>query len=230
MLAGTRHIASLIRFLAVAVLAAACGEGTGQSQEAPPQTPPGEEQVVDLRELGHDQGDPETAAMGVVEFSDFGCIHCAGFHAETYPALYEEFVHTGDVLWKYVPITIGGFPNGDLAGIAGECGGRLGEFALMRDHLYDHRDEWLGSGRGMDLFVEYAEELGFDGDEFRTCMEGDEARAQIEANDRTARQIGVRGTPTFVVQGQAVQGAPPLEPFSEALREMVEAIREAEQG
>lgn len=215
----------LVSLVNLAAIVTGCGEENRQEQELPLGV--GEE-VLDFSDFGFIEGVPETAVMDVIEFSDFGCIYCARFHEATYPSLYENFVVSGDVLWRYVPLTIGRFPNGDLAGIAAECAGRFGEFPSMRDRIYTNRDEWIDSNRGVDLFVEYAEAEGLDGTKFQACMEGDEARARIEKNNRTAQELGVRATPTFVVQGQAVQGAPPLDFFSERLRESVNTFREAE--
>jgi protein-disulfide isomerase len=213
-------------FLALAV---GCGNDGGQveaSAQATP-TPPSEPEFVDLSALGFNEGNEETAAFGVVEFSDFGCIHCATFHAESYPSLHEEFIASGDVLWKYVPISIAGFPNAELAGIAGECAGEVGSFAAMRDHLFQQREEWLGAAEGEPLFVEYARAVGLDPSTFGACLTGPDARSRMDRNNTMARQIGVAATPTFIVAGTSVQGAPPLANFQAALREMIAEARSA---
>jgi protein-disulfide isomerase len=180
---------------------------------------------VDLASLGYNEGSAETALFGVVEFADFGCIHCYDFHRASYPALHQEFVASGDVLWKYIPITIGGFPNGRLAGLSGVCGGMLGSFPAMRDKLFEMREEWLGTDRGQALFVEYARALGLDGDAFAACLAGEEAARTLDANDQMARTIGVTGTPTFIVRGIPVRGAPPLAELQTALRQLATEVR-----
>jgi protein-disulfide isomerase len=180
---------------------------------------------VDLASLGYNEGNEETALFGVVEFADFGCVHCYEFHQGSFPALLEEFIASGDVLWKYVPITIGGFPNGRLAGISGVCGGMLGQFDAMRDQLFAAREEWLGTDRGEAIFIEYARAVGLDGDAFTTCLAGEQAAQILDTNDQMARTIGVTGTPTFIVRGIPVRGAPPLSEFQTALRQLVGEIR-----
>ena len=211
-----------------------CGGESGQAQSADApatQTPPPEsEDVFDLRELGVDEGSVMTSAVGVVDFSDFGCIYCANFHNGDYPALFEEFVAPGDVLWKYVPITIGGFPNGDLAGLTGICADEIGRnqaFAQMRDHLFVNREEWLTTAPSdaRDVFISYAETLGLDGEAFVTCLDGDAAAARLERNNQMAVQVGVTATPTFIVQGSPVRGAPALADFQNALRSLIAQSR-----
>jgi len=224
------HPTPLRRLAALAlipVLAAGCGGDANETASAEAQVPPGaqEPQLVDLAGLGFDEGNEETAALGVVEFSDFGCVFCAGFHDESYPVLYDEFVDAGDVLWKYIPVTIAGFPNGEMAGLSGICAAELGDFGTMRDFLFERREEWMSSPGGEALFVGYAQQVGLDSDGFRSCLNGPDARATLERNNEMATRIGVTGTPTFIVAGVPVRGAPPLEPFQETLRELVNQSR-----
>lgn len=221
-----------------------CGGGNGEAQSSDPpvtdspqaqQTPDPSQDVYDLRELGIDEGSVMTSAIGVVDFSDFGCIFCANFHTTDYPVLYEEFVASGDILWKYIPISIGGFPNGDLAGRTGICADELGStegFTRMRDHLFENREEWLTAvpSEVAGLFTSYAETLGLDRDAFVVCLEGETAAARLERNNQMARQVGVSATPTFIVQGTPVRGAPPLEDFQEVLRMIVAESRGMQEG
>jgi protein-disulfide isomerase len=221
-----------------------CGGGDGEAQSSDPpvadspqaqQTPDPSQEVFDLRELGIDEGSVMTSAIGIVDFSDFGCIFCANFHTTDYPVLYEEFVASGDVLWKYVPISIGGFPNGDLAGVTGICADELGStqsFARMRDHLFENREEWLTAvpSEVAELFISYSEAVGLDRDAFAACLEGETAAARLQRNNAMARQVGVSATPTFIVQGSPVRGAPPLEDFQEVLRMIVAESRAVLEG
>lgn len=214
-----------------------CGGESGQAQSAdlpassPARSgPAGSQEVFDLRGIGIDEGSVMTSAIGVVDFSDFGCIYCANFHNADYPSLHEEFVTTGDILWKYVPISIGGFPNGELAGMTGICADELerGEgFARMRDHLFVQREAWLTTppSEAKALFVSYADELGFDVEAFAACLDGEAARGRLERNNDIARQVGVTATPTFIIQGTPVRGAPPLADFRNALRRLLAQAR-----
>ena len=218
-------------------LIAGCGgeSGEAQSSELPASSPaqPGtaeSQDVYDLRQIGINEGSVMTAAIGVVDFSDFGCIFCANFHSADYPTLHEEFVIPGEILWKYVPISIGGFPNGDLAGLTGICADELGRtegFARMRDHLFVQREEWLTSppSEARDVFISYADQLALDVEAFTACLDGEAASARLARNNDIARQVGVTATPTFIVQGSPVRGAPPLADFQNVLRRLVAQSR-----
>jgi protein-disulfide isomerase len=222
-------------FTLVTLATAGCGGAGGEAapapdapdEEASTQSPaPPASQDVDLGRLGFNEGDMDRAAVRVVEFSDFGCIFCARFHMDDYPELHDEFIVSGDVVWKYVPITIGGFPNGEEAAIAGECAGAQDRFAPMRDLLFQRRDEWMAETEGVaELFRRYASDTGLDLEAWDACLAGDEAVERLAESNRVAVTIGVRGTPTFLVQGVPVQGAPPLESFQSALRDMIAEAR-----
>jgi len=222
------------RSLAVAMvllLLTACGGesqapgGGGSGPEATASSEPEEPQLIDLSVLGFNEGSEATAVIGLIEFADFGCIYCAEFHRNAYGALQAEFVDSGDILWKYVPITIGGFPNGELAGLAGECAGELSMLDPMREILFERQVEWMGSNQGTELFVQYAMEAGLNAEAFRSCLTGDAVRRRLEANNRMAREVGVTGTPSFIVNGALVRGAPPLDAFQDALRRLVAEAR-----
>ena len=75
------------------------------------------------------------------------------------------------------------------------------------------------------MFVSYAEELGFDPDAFTACLDGEAASARLTRNNNIAHQVGVTATPTFIVQGSPVRGAPPLADFQNVLRRLVAESR-----
>lgn len=198
--------------------AAAGGDGEGgEAARADGQ------ESVDVSGMGFDEGDAGTAVLQVIEFSDFGCGFCRQFHEETYPALHEEFIQSGEVLWKYVPFVIGRFPNGTEAALAAECAGEQGRFPAMRDILFREQGEWTQAGNVELLFAGYGREAGVSADAFATCLSEQRPAGRIERANEAARQLGVRGTPTFFVSGQPVQGAVPLDLFQEVLRAEVAA-------
>jgi len=224
----------LVSSLVLAAFAlAGCGETGGEAAPAPAASvseAPGA-QDIDLSRLGFNEGDEENAVVRIVEFSDFGCVFCARFHMNDYEVLHQEFIAGGDVLWKYVPITIGGFPNGEAAAISGECAGAQNRFAPMRDLLYETREEWMAETGDLDgLFRSYAQQAGLDVDAFDACVQGDAAEARLAEANQLAVSLGVRGTPTFIVEGFPVQGAPPLDSFQDALRELIAETRAAAPG
>lgn len=215
---------------------AAAGQDMASPQDAAATDQAADQQdVFDLRDMGMDEGSVMTAVLAVADFSDFGCIHCANFHVDDYPAIYDEFIQGGDVLWKYIPITLGGFPNGDLAALTGICATDLGPvetFPEIRHTLFTRRDEWLTAtpSEARKLFVSFASDLGIDTSAFEACIDSDSTKERLDHNNDTARKIGVTATPTFIVAGNPVVGAPPLSEFQRVLRQLIEQAQQIQQG
>ena len=177
--------------------------------------PPG---TIDLALLGHDSGAPE-APVKIVEFSDFGCGYCRKFHLESYPVLEEEYIRTGKVEWKYVPMILGIFgQNAEIAAEAAECAMAQNRFEGVRDVLFERQSEWKQAQNPSAVFRGFMEEEGLDVVRWEQCMVERERRERVETGTQLAQQAGVRGTPTFFILGYApIPGAIPLELFKQVL-------------
>lgn len=206
-------------------------EGPATSTEGTPRSLPGPRQQMDLAVLGFNEG-TAGAPVRVVEFSDFGCGYCRRFHEEIYPVLVEEYMETGKVEWKYVPMVIGMFPNALEAARAGECAGEQDRFPVMRDLLFARQQEWKQSDDPEPLLEGYAREVGLEMERFNNCVAQGWRDERIQAGTAFSRELGVRGTPTFFVVGYApIQGAIPLELFRQVLDTVhVEATSRAATG
>jgi len=181
-------------------------------------------QGMDLTGVGHDRGSV-TAPVVVVEFSDFGCPYCGAFARETYPALDQEFVQTGQVFFKYVPFVIGMFPHGDLAARASECAADQHDFWPMYEQLYAVQTDWKRSGDPASLFRQYAASAKLDGARFATCYAGAEVGQRVALSNAFASRLRIRATPTFFVDGRMLEGALPLQQFRQLLSGMVQTGR-----
>ncbi|HZD04764.1 MAG TPA: thioredoxin domain-containing protein [Longimicrobiales bacterium] len=173
---------------------------------------------IPIGELGYTAGD-SAAPVRVVEFSDFGCGYCRQFHTETFPTLEEEYIATGKVQWKYVPMVLGMFgPNAEVAARAGECALEQGRFPAMRDRLFQEQPRWKRASDPMPVLADLAEDAGLEVERWRTCVEEDRRHDRIAAGTASAFRAGVRGTPTFFVVGFApIPGALPLDVFRQVL-------------
>lgn len=173
-------------------------------------------QDIDLTGVGHDRGQPDSPVR-VVEFGDFGCHACALFAHETLPVVQEEFIATGKVFWKYVPVMLGIFPNDEEAARAAECAAEQDAFWEMHDHLFAEQESWTSERDADELFAAYAAELELDGPAFQRCYDENQVAERIERANDVAGQLGVRATPTFVINGERIQGALPPADFREIL-------------
>ncbi|BFO19958.1 DsbA family protein [Streptomyces sp. KM77-8] len=83
--------------------------------------------------------------------------------------------------------------------------------------------------RGESFLVEVARELGLDAEEFDTALIDGRHILIVDADQAEGKAIGVTGTPTYVIDGERLDGGK----SQEGLRERVEEIADrllAEQG
>lgn len=174
---------------------------------------------VEVSLVGINRGEIE-APVKVVEMSDYGCGYCRQFHEESFPSILDEFIDTGMVEWKFVPYITGMFGNSLPATEAAECAYAQDPemFEALNRRLWDEQRAWKGSDEPAAVIRPWVEEVGVDMAAFDACMENDDRMERIASATTLARQLGVRGTPTFVVIGYApLQGALPLDTFRQLL-------------
>lgn len=200
------------------LLSQPAGDGRSTPLATGPQAPARGPEIP-LSQVGHNRGSPE-APVKVLELSDYGCGYCRQFHQETFPALLEEFIDTGMVEWKFVPFITGMFDNSLAATEAAECAIAQGSeaFETVNGRIWSDQAEWKRSGDPEPILRGWAAEADLDMDAYDACIAQDEPADRIGASTALAREIGVRGTPTFVVLGYPpLQGALPLDVFRRVL-------------
>jgi protein-disulfide isomerase len=199
--------------------AALAGETAAAAEPPPAPTPAHIAPADDVMTLGDDD-----AAVTIVEFSDYQCPFCASHYRETWPLLKAEFVDTGRVryVFKDNPLT-NIHPQAPKAHEAARCAGDQGAYWEMHDLLFDKQAEWGGSSDHVGVLKRYASELGLAADAFAACLDDDRWAGAVIADTAEGASLGVRGTPTFFIDGYSLVGAQPYET-------LVYAIGLAEEG
>lgn len=180
-----------------------------------------EEGVVSLGDAAV-LGNPETATVAVVEFSDYMCGFCRRHAEETFPSIKENYVDTGKILYVYKEFPLS--PPGQLGySIAegGVCVLNLSDSETFFDYHKGAFD--LGSEDGI---IAFAQDLGIDEGEMSACLADGRYRDDIDAKAQEGRDAGVTGTPGFIVgrigedgtvEGSLIAGAFPYETFADAI-------------
>jgi protein-disulfide isomerase len=135
-----------------------------------------------------------TAAVSLVEFSDFTCPYCQLMR----PAL-ERFVaeRPGRVKLYYKPFPIESHPNAVEAAQAGEWAREQGIFWAFHDLMFERPH-----GLSPDELAGYAREAGKDGADLAAALESGKYRYKVEGSQAEARTAGLRGTPTLFFGGR----------------------------
>jgi protein-disulfide isomerase len=159
-----------------------------------------------------------TAADGkvtVVEFLDFECEACGA----AYPGverLREEYGDRITYVVRYFPIA--SHPNAYNSAHAAEAAARQGKFEEMYVKLFDNQDTWGHQQQSqVDTFVQYAGELGLDVERFRADLASADVAARVRADASDGERLGVRGTPTFFVNGALYEQNPTYEALKQTI-------------
>ncbi len=132
-----------------------------------------------------------TSSVLLVEFADYECRFCQEQHERM-----EQWKTESDnpsVIFIHFPLR-SLHPRAEGAALAALCAEQQGRFLAMHDHLMES-DKWVDDGN----WVRDAREIAIrDLDRFTQCLINPETRAQLEAEVRLGRHLGVSATPTFV--------------------------------
>jgi len=158
---------------------------------------------------------PKDANVVIVDYSDFGCGHCRTFALNQGHQLRSEYEPTSKVRFEYKHFIIGG-PDTANAANAAECAADQGRFWDYHDLLFSRQ----GSGQGVfakKALQAYGAELGLGSAVFNACVDGDKHLEKVYRDASEGQGKGVTGTPTFFINGQALEGAVPYEQMKAAV-------------
>jgi len=149
------------------------------------------------------KGDPE-APVTVIEYSDFQCPACARYHTVLGSDVDSQYVETGQIqfIFHEFPVTDG---YAVTAAQAARAAGEQGQFWPMHDLLFENQEEWRSSMNPEAVFINYAEQLGLDRDQFAEALQSNKYRDQVQVAEQSAMQAGIQATPSFVVNGRQVR-------------------------
>ena len=150
------------------------------------------------------------AEIVIVEFSDFQCVYCQ-----------EVFSTVREVASLYgnnIRIIFRDFPSSDvhpqalLAAQAGECAQEQGKFWPMHDKLFMNQDNL-----SPEVMKEIAKQIGLATAEFNNCLDTGKYQEEVIDDFKDALTLGVKGTPTFFINGEKFEGVISLEGFQEII-------------
>lgn len=146
----------------------------------------------------------------LLEFSDFQCPFCAKAQAtlKEFMAKHQDQV---TLTFKHFPL-VSIHPEAMPAAQAAWAAGQQGKFWEYHDALFEQQ-----SRLGAALYEEIAKSLKLDVAKFNRDRVSTAATAAIEKDMALAEQLGVDGTPFFVMNGKAFSGAVQVSDLEEVL-------------
>ena len=103
------------------------------------------------------------------------------------------------------------------ADAASECAAEQDQFWAYHDLLFEKGE--IQGAYSKENLKQYAIDMNLDSEQFDECLDSGRAEAIVEQDNSFARQLGVGSTPTFSLNGRALQGALPFETFQTLIEE-----------
>jgi protein-disulfide isomerase len=164
------------------------------------------------------------APLTMVEFSDYHCPFCARYAKEVFPQIQRDFVDTGRLRYVFVNFPIDQLhPRAARVHEAAACAADQGRFWEMHERLFAN----VSATQDPADLPGHAQAVGLDVTAFQACLDQGRHAETVRRQVADAAQLGIRGTPTFVVgtlasdghvrAQQVISGAQPYQVFKEII-------------
>lgn len=158
------------------------------------------------------------APVTMIEFSDYECFFCARYSLQTFPQIDENYIQTGKVKLIFRDYPLGFHQHARKAAEASECADEQGKYWEYH-HLLFENHEALDN----ESLKQYAVDLGLDATIFNECLDSGKMAQEVEKDFQDGVSYGIKGTPTFFINGIKVVGAQPYEAFQQIIEQELNA-------
>lgn len=152
----------------------------------------------------------ENALVVIHEVSDFQCPYCSKGALDVLAQVEKKYAGKVAIVFHNNPL-----PMHEMALPAAKAAlaaGLQGRYWDMHDWLFKNQ-----KGLNVERIQGAARSLGLDMDRFGWDMADPRLEQAIQADQMVAQQMGLQGTPMFVIHGQVIRGAQPVEEFSKII-------------
>lgn len=152
-------------------------------------------------------GNPD-APVRLVEYADYQCPYCGDVAKSEIPFIVERYVAAGLMSFEYHNFAFlderAGTTESHDAAEAAECAGEQGRYWDYNKTLYYNQHGENQGAYSPDRLKAMAFGIGLSED-FVTCLDSNKYEQFVKEQSQQARDAGVTGTPTFMIDGVQVQ-------------------------
>lgn len=160
---------------------------------------------------------PADAPVTIVEFSDFECPFCVRAQ-ETLREIERAYSGQLRLVSRQRPMSF--HPHARLAAIASLAAHEQGKF-------WEYRELLMANTNALDRasLEGYARDLGLDAERFHAALSDAKHEAAVAADEVEATRLGVKGVPSFLINGRLVVGARPFEVLKKIIDDELASAR-----
>jgi protein-disulfide isomerase len=176
------------------------------------------------------------AGVTLVEYGDYECPICEAYYQPLKQAVtqYEDQIH---FQFRNLPLTAI-HQNAFAAARAAEAAGLQNKFWQMHDKLYENQNAWVSSSSPIDLFTQYAQQIGLNVNQFKSDYTSSRVNDSINADVAAFNKLAAAhkpkletATPTFLLDGKYIantglidsNGAPSADKIGTVIKAEIDA-------
>jgi len=140
----------------------------------------------------------ENAKIVIMEFSDFQCPFCKA----AFPSIREITSEYKNIKYIYRDFPIDDIhPDARAAAEAAACANEQELFWPYHDRLFQNQHDLSD-----ESLIKYSTQAGLDREQFLECFEEKRYAQEVENDRLIGVSLGVRGTPTWFINGGKIEG------------------------
>jgi protein-disulfide isomerase len=170
-------------------------------------------QVQDIKTDGLPTYGAKKARITLVEYSDFQCPYCSRV-GPTMKQVVDMYKGNARLIFKQFPLSF--HKQARPAAKASLAAHRQGKFWEMHDLIFENQRALAD-----DLYEKLAGQLGLDAAKFKKDFADPKIDAAVNEDFREGQRVGVRGTPTFFINGRKYQ-AP--DRSAEGIKKVIDSV------
>lgn len=149
------------------------------------------------------------ATVTIVTFSDYQCPFCSRAEA-TVDEVMKKYDGKLKLVFRDFPLEF--HNNAKGAAQASECAEEQGKFWEMHRAMFADQNKLDNTS-----LVATAGTIGLNVDAFKSCLESGKYASEVDKDMEEGKEYGVTGTPAFFINGIMLEGAQPIEAFSQII-------------
>jgi len=139
----------------------------------------------------------------LIEYGDYECPICEAYYQ---PLKQVAAQYNNDIYFQFRNLPLTAIHQNAFAGArAAEAASLQGKFWQMHDKLYENQNSWVSSSTPLDIFTQYAQQIGLNVSQFKNDYASnavnDSINADISEFDKTHQE---KATPTFFLDGRYI--------------------------
>ena len=141
------------------------------------------------------------AKITIIEYASMTCHHCANFHKNIFPEIYEKYIQTGKVKFIFRDFPLD--KQALFAAILANCAPKEKYFDFVK-LIFNTTEKWISAE---DEFLKKLKNIGKMGglsnDQIESCFR-DENMVDLAINSRSngEKKFNITSTPSFIINGK----------------------------